>query len=166
MHSIFFFLQPFFANSGRMTEEEMQKKKNATATLLRKSCPFLLYFIHTKFWAKSLLKSHVDGLNPPGIGHLLYSEGCTWKEKFPITFKCFEKIVCEWQKPTFSIEKRKTFFFSFFRKKNSYIISKSNNDFSEDFSEVHVAHFCRSKIKILENHSNFLNFSADTPGHF
>ena len=80
------FLPPaLFCQFWKNDRRRNAKKKNATATLLRKSCLFLLYFIHTKFWAKSLLESHVDGLNPPGIGHLLYSEGCTWKEKFPIT---------------------------------------------------------------------------------
>ena len=62
----------------------------------------------------------------------------------------------------FSIEKtKKCFFFQFFIKMTSNIISELNDDFSEDFFEVlHI--FVGPKIKILENRPDFLNFSAKT----
>ena len=62
----------------------------------------------------------------------------------------------------FSIEKtKKCFFFNFFIKMTSNIISELNDDFSEDFFEVlHI--FVGPKIKILENRPDFLNFSAKT----
>ena len=46
-------------------------------------------------------------------------------------------------------------------KKTSNIISKFNDDFSEDFFEVlHIS--VGQKIKILENRPDFLTFSAKT----
>ena len=60
------FLPPaFFANFGRMTEEEMQNKKNATATLLRKSCPFFVVFHTYKVLSKVplILESHAYDRN-------------------------------------------------------------------------------------------------------
>jgi hypothetical protein len=43
--------------------------------------------------------------------------------------------------------------------------NSANDKFSEDFCKVlHIS--VGPNIKILENRSNFLNFSADTPGHF
>ena len=59
------------------------------------------------------------------------------------------------------------FFFSFFLEKRPQIliISKLNDDFFEDgFEVLHIS--VGKKIKILKNHSNFLNFSAETPGRF
>ena len=51
------------------------------------------------------------------------------------------------------------FFFNFFIKITSNIISELNDDFSEDFFEVlHIS--LGQKIKILENRPDFLNFSA------
>ena len=53
------------------------------------------------------------------------------------------------------------FFFHFHSKETSNIISKLNDNFSEDFFEVlHI--FVGPKIKILENRPDFLNFSAKT----
>ena len=50
-------------------------------------------------------------------------------------------------------------FFHFSRKKTSNIISKLNDDFSENFFEVlHI--FVGQKIKILETRPDFLTFSA------
>ena len=52
-------------------------------------------------------------------------------------------------------------FFIFFRKNTPNIISKLNDDFSEDFFDVlHI--FLGQKIKILENLPDFLTFSAKT----
>ena len=48
------------------------------------------------------------------------------------------------------------FFFHFHSKKTSNIISKFNDDFSEDFFEVlHIS--VGQKIKILDGRSNFPN---------
>ena len=53
------------------------------------------------------------------------------------------------------------FFFHFFRKKTSNIISELSDDFSEDYFEVlHIS--VGQKIKILENPPDFLTFSAKT----
>ena len=53
------------------------------------------------------------------------------------------------------------YFFHLHSKKTSNIISKFNEDFSEDFFEVlHI--FLGQKIKILENRPDFLTFSAKT----
>ena len=53
------------------------------------------------------------------------------------------------------------FFFNFFIKITSNIISELNDDFSEDFFEVlHI--LVGQKIKILENRPDFLTFSAKT----
>ena len=47
----------------------------------------------------------------------------------------------------------------------SNIILELKDDFSEDFFEVlHI--LVGPKIKILENHFNFLNLSVDMPGRF
>ena len=49
----------------------------------------------------------------------------------------------------------KKWFFKFFLEKNSYIISKLNDNFSEDFFEVlHIS--VGQKIKILDNRLDFL----------
>jgi len=53
------------------------------------------------------------------------------------------------------------FFYHFFRKKTSNIISELNDDFSEDFFEV-LNISVGQKIKILENRPDFLTFSAKT----
>ena len=63
----------------------------------------------------------------------------------------------------FNIEKtiKCFFFFHFFRKKTSNIISELNDNFSEDFFEIlHI--FVGQKIKILGNRPVFLTFSAKT----
>ena len=53
------------------------------------------------------------------------------------------------------------FFFHFHSKKPSNIISKFNDDFSEDFFEVlHIS--VGQKMKILETRPDFLPFSAKT----
>ena len=58
-------------------------------------------------------------------------------------------------------KKRKSDFFHFFSKNTPNIISKLNDDFSEDFFEVlHI--LVGQKIKILENRPDFLTFSAKT----
>ena len=63
----------------------------------------------------------------------------------------------------FSAEKR--FFFHFYSKKISNIISKNNEDFSENFFEVlHIS--VGQKIKILETRPDFLTFSAKTQNRF
>ena len=50
-------------------------------------------------------------------------------------------------------------------KKTSNIISKFNDDFSEDFSEVlHIS--VGQKIKILETRPDFLTFSAKAHNRF
>ena len=56
------------------------------------------------------------------------------------------------------IEKiKKHFFVLSFRKKTSNVISKLNDDFSEDFFEVlHI--YVDPKVKILESHFNFCDF--------
>ena len=49
--------------------------------------------------------------------------------------------------------------------KTSNIISKFNDDFSEDFFEVlHIS--VGQKIKILDNRPDFLTFSAKTRSRF
>ena len=56
-------------------------------------------------------------------------------------------------------------FFSFFSNKTSNIISKFNDDFSEDFFEVlHIS--VGQKIKILETRPDFQTFSAKTHNRF
>ena len=52
-------------------------------------------------------------------------------------------------------------FLSFKTKQNFNIISKFNDDF---FEVLHIS--VGPKTKILENCSNFLNFSVDMPGRF
>jgi hypothetical protein len=60
---------------------------------------------------------------------------------------------------------KKYFFFQFFIKKTSNIISELNDDFSEDFFEVlHIS--VGQTIKILETRPDFLKFSAKTHNHF
>ena len=60
---------------------------------------------------------------------------------------------------------KKYFFFQFFIKKTSNIISELNDDFSEDFFEVlHIS--VGQKIKILETRPDFLTFSAKTQNCF
>ena len=57
------------------------------------------------------------------------------------------------------------FFFAFFYKNTSNIISELNDDFSEDFFEVlHIS--VGQKIKILENRPDILTFSAKTHSRF
>ena len=51
------------------------------------------------------------------------------------------------------------FFFHFYSNKTSNIVSKFNDDFSEDFFEV-LNIFVGQKIKILETRPDFLTFSA------
>ena len=120
-------------------------------------------------WAKSA---------PTGIGHLLCYEGCTYELQTSwqfqlcshwspskvilwISSKTFRKLTSNDINPRiFSIEKtKKWFFFIFFSKNTPNIISKLNDNFSEDFFEVlHI--LLGQKIKILENRPDFLTFSA------
>ena len=59
------------------------------------------------------------------------------------------------------LKNEKNIFFHFYSKKTSNIISKINEDFSEDFFEVlHIS--VGQKIKILETRPDFLTFSAKT----
>merc|ERR1712051_998146 len=53
------------------------------------------------------------------------------------------------------------FFLQFFIEMTSNIISELNDHFSEDFFEVLHISVCQ-KIKILENRSDLLTFSAKT----
>ena len=56
---------------------------------------------------------------------------------------------------------KEIFFFHFFSKKTSNIISKFNDDFSENFFEVlHIS------VKILGTRPDFLTFSAKTHKRF
>ena len=59
----------------------------------------------------------------------------------------------------------KVFSLNFFSKKISNIISKFNDDFSENFFEVlHIS--VSQRIKILETRPDFLTFSAKTQNRF
>ena len=53
----------------------------------------------------------------------------------------------------------------FFITKTSNIISKLNDDFSENFFEILNISVCQ-KMMILENRPDFLTFSDNTPGCF
>ena len=46
------------------------------------------------------------------------------------------------------------------------IISKLNDDFSENFFEVCLTNFCRSKDNDFQNHPDFLTFSSKMYCHF
>ena len=57
------------------------------------------------------------------------------------------------------------FFCYFYSKKTSKIISKFNDNFSEDYFEVlHIS--VGQKMKILEMRPDFLTFSAKTQNRF
>jgi len=59
------------------------------------------------------------------------------------------------------LKKRKNAFFHFYNQKTSNIISKINDDFSEDFFEVlHVS--VGQKMTILETRPDFVTFSPKT----
>ena len=79
----------------------------------------------------------------------------------------FQKIDRERHKPKriLASKNEKMFFFHFHSKKPSNIISKFNDDFSEDFFEVlHIS--VGQKMKILETPPDFLTFSAKTQNRF
>ena len=95
-----------------------------------------------------------------GIDHLLCFEKCRYELQF--LPRPFRKLTAnDTNQEIFSIAKRINAFFSFLQQKTSNIISKFNDDFSE---ELHIS--VGQKIKILETRPDFLTFSAKTQNCF